>query len=294
MALWSREISAGKPVAYEGQDTLMLKSAVCLGSKSVLKIRAGGTEYCLCSLTADAPNAVFTVMPVRGVEFLVQGAPVSLLGNLEPNGFSESETESESEESQQPKASPASAPKKSPTLNAKAKAGAAPASKSPMTAPKSPPLGAQFKDMVQAKKRQAEEEQPAKKTKVETKAEPKAAPKPDAKETQLAKRRLPSGVVYEVVGKGQGGPCRNGQKIWVKYCGRLAKGGKQFDKGTIDFRLGAKEVIAGWDEGVKGMMRGEKRKLFIPAVHAYGRRGAPPDIPPNADLIFDVEMMKMN
>ena len=59
----------------------------------------------------------------------------------------------------------------------------------------------------------------------------------------------------------------------MKYCGRLAKGGKQFDKGTIDFRLGAGDVIKGWDEGVKGMMKGEKRKLFIPSAMAYGRRG---------------------
>merc|ERR1712107_604627 len=81
-----------------------------------------------------------------------------------------------------------------------------------------------------------------------------------------------------------------GKNVHVKYAGRLAKNGKKFDSGTIPFKLGARQVIAGWDIGVEGMAVGEKRKLFIPAQMGYGARGAPPDIPRNADLIFDVEL----
>merc|ERR1719331_1203829 len=174
--------------------------------------------------------------------------------------------------------------------------------------------------MVEDRKRKAADEQAAKKPKTapekkpekvpeaKAKAQPakappakappaKAPPAKDPKEAEgavLQKKRLPSGIIYEVTGKGNGPVCRAGNKVRVKYCGRLAKGGKQFDKGTIDFRLGAGEVIKGWDEGVKGMARGEKRKLLIPSAMAYGRRGAPPDIPGNADLVFDVELLKTN
>jgi len=80
--------------------------------------------------------------------------------------------------------------------------------------------------------------------------------------------------------------------VKVRYDGRLAKNGKRFDKGVINFKLGKGEVIQGWDEGVKGMLRGEQRRLLIPSKMAYGPRGAPPDIPPNADLTFDVELLQ--
>ena len=60
----------------------------------------------------------------------------------------------------------------------------------------------------------------------------------------------------------------------------------------IAFRLGAGEVIKGWDVGCAGMAVGERRQLFIPAKLGYGKRGAPPDIPPNADLNFSVELLK--
>ena len=77
----------------------------------------------------------------------------------------------------------------------------------------------------------------------------------------------------------------------VKYCGKLLSG-KQFDAGDITFRLGAGEVIKGWDLGVAGMRVGAKRKLRIPPHLAYGKRGAPPTIPGNATLLFDVELKR--
>jgi len=79
--------------------------------------------------------------------------------------------------------------------------------------------------------------------------------------------------------------------VQVGYEGRLVKSGSRFDKGIIKFRLGLGEVIRGWDEGVLGMLRGERRRLLVPAHLGYGSRGAPPAIPANADLVFDVELV---
>jgi FK506-binding nuclear protein len=77
----------------------------------------------------------------------------------------------------------------------------------------------------------------------------------------------------------------------MKYVGRLKSNGKVFDasKGApFTFRLGVGEVIKGWDIGVKGMRVGDKRKLIIPPDMAYGKKGAPGAIPPNAWLEFDI------
>lgn len=296
---------------------MMLKAAVCLGDSAVLKILPGdGNEYAVCSLRSGAPNALFSDIPLRDVTFKVKGGPLSLVGQFYPIDDEDDESDEDDDgdgaanqvqaRPKSPLAAPVAAPSKSP-LAAPAKSPSSQAAKPPGSS--SPSLGAQFAQMVEDRKRKSEKEaQAAKKAKTTPETKPKAPPakappakeppakappaKAQAADTVLAKRRLPSGVVYEVVGKGNGPTCQPGRKVWVKYCGRLAKGGKQFDKGTIDFRLGAGDVIKGWDEGVKGMMKGEKRKLFIPSAMAYGRRGAPPDIPGNADLVFDVELVK--
>jgi glutaredoxin len=105
------------------------------------------------------------------------------------------------------------------------------------------------------------------------------------------KQTLKGGLSFEVLKAGNGPACTPGKTVHVRYEGRLAKNGKRFDKGTIKFGLGRGEVISGWDHGVNGMKRGEKRRLLIPFKMGYGSRGAPPDIPPNADLVFDVELL---
>eukprot|EP00397_Hematodinium_sp_SG-2012_P052380 GEMP01061890.1.p1 GENE.GEMP01061890.1~~GEMP01061890.1.p1 ORF type:complete len:331 (+),score=88.40 GEMP01061890.1:268-1260(+) len=112
-------------------------------------------------------------------------------------------------------------------------------------------------------------------------------------EKAVSRRVVGAGVQVEVVQVGRGQMAKPGRKVTVHYDGRLASNGKRFDKGKITFRLGMGEVIRGWDEGVKGMLVGEKRKLLIPAPAAYGARGAPPDIPPQATLMFDVELLKV-
>ena len=108
-----------------------------------------------------------------------------------------------------------------------------------------------------------------------------------------------SGLKYEDSKAGTGEEAKKGQNVSVHYTGWLnedGKKGKKFDssvdRGTpFGFPLGAGRVIKGWDEGVAGMKIGGKRTLFIPSSLGYGARGAGGAIPPNADLIFDVELL---
>jgi len=86
--------------------------------------------------------------------------------------------------------------------------------------------------------------------------------------------------------------------VSVYYCGRLKSNNKKFDASEsgpgFKFKLGKGEVIKGWDLGVDGMKVGGKRRLIIPANLAYGKKGAPPEIPPNSTLLFDVELRQVN
>ncbi len=97
---------------------------------------------------------------------------------------------------------------------------------------------------------------------------------------------------------GSGDEAKAGDKVTVHYTGTLTNGSKfdsSLDRGQpFTFALGAGQVIKGWDEGVAGMKVGGKRKLVIPANLGYGARGAGKVIPPNATLIFEVELLKVN
>src|SRR3990170_2258044 len=105
----------------------------------------------------------------------------------------------------------------------------------------------------------------------------------------------PSGLKYidELVGEGE--TPSKGQRVRVHYTGTLTNG-KKFDSSRdrgqpFEFTIGVGQVIKGWDEGVATMRVGGKRQLIIPAELGYGARGAPPAIPPNAELVFDVELL---
>ncbi|MDI6717537.1 MAG: FKBP-type peptidyl-prolyl cis-trans isomerase [Patescibacteria group bacterium] len=106
------------------------------------------------------------------------------------------------------------------------------------------------------------------------------------------------GPKIEVIKQGEGIAAKSGDKVTVHYTGVL-EDGKKFDS-SIDreqpfqFTLGAGQVIKGWDLGVLGMKVGEKRKLIISPDLGYGANGFPGAIPPNATLIFEVEMLKIN
>jgi len=110
----------------------------------------------------------------------------------------------------------------------------------------------------------------------------------------------PSGLQYDDVKVGDGAEAKAGQNVTVHYTGWLQNDdgskGSKFDSSKdrndpFEFALGAGMVIRGWDEGVQGMKIGGTRVLTIPADLGYGARGAGGVIPPNATLIFEVELL---
>ena len=105
------------------------------------------------------------------------------------------------------------------------------------------------------------------------------------------------GLVIDDLTLGTGAEARAGQTVTVHYVGTLTDG-KQFDSSRdrgqgFQFKLGAGQVIKGWDQGVAGMKVGGLRKLTIPPELAYGDRGFPGAIPPRSTLIFEVELLSV-
>jgi FKBP-type peptidyl-prolyl cis-trans isomerase len=110
---------------------------------------------------------------------------------------------------------------------------------------------------------------------------------------------LPNGLAYWDLTVGTGKVAAKGSKVTVHYTGWLLEEGTEFDssygrKEPFEFTIGAGQVIKGWELGVAGMKAGGKRQLRIPPELAYGWRGQPPEIPRNAYLIFDVELLEVN
>ncbi len=111
----------------------------------------------------------------------------------------------------------------------------------------------------------------------------------------------PSSLGIRDIEKGTGDEAVTGSTLVMHYTGWLysnGKHGKKFDSSLdsgqpFSFKLGAGEVIEGWDKGIAGMKVGGKRELTIPSQMGYGAQGAPPDIPPNAALIFEVELLSV-
>ena len=111
----------------------------------------------------------------------------------------------------------------------------------------------------------------------------------------MAEITTASGLVYVDTVVGEGAEAKAGQQVIVHYTGWLTNGSK-FDSSKdrndpFEFSLGMRQVIGGWDEGVQGMKIGGTRKLTIPPQLGYGARGAGGVIPPNATLVFEVELL---
>ncbi|GAB6019410.1 hypothetical protein CHUAL_000990 [Chamberlinius hualienensis] len=123
--------------------------------------------------------------------------------------------------------------------------------------------------------------------------------KPQSSETPKPKpQKLQGGVMIEELKIGEGKEAKSGAVVNMYYLGRFQKNNKVFDsvkKGEkpFKFRLGRGEVIKGWDIGVQGMKAGGKRRITIPSAQAYGSRGNEA-IPPNSDLVFDVELEQIH
>lgn len=129
---------------------------------------------------------------------------------------------------------------------------------------------------------------PADGTATDTQATTSAADAPQAAVTELQITDVTPGTGVEAA---------DGKKVSVHYTGTLTDGTKfdsSKDRGApFDFVLGSGMVIAGWDQGVKGMKEGGVRKLVIPPNLAYGNRGVGSVIPPNSTLVFEIELLKV-
>jgi FKBP-type peptidyl-prolyl cis-trans isomerase len=106
-----------------------------------------------------------------------------------------------------------------------------------------------------------------------------------------------SGLFYKDVTMGMGREARRGDRVQLHYIGAFIDG-TVFERSTdlgppIEFRLGAREVIRGWDEGVRGMREGGLRQLVIPPQLAYGSGDREAGIPPGATLVFQVQLVKV-
>jgi FKBP-type peptidyl-prolyl cis-trans isomerase len=103
-------------------------------------------------------------------------------------------------------------------------------------------------------------------------------------------------VLKKVTRNGEGGNPTSGRKVTVEYKGYF-KDGKVFDQSygrkPFNFQVGVGQVIKGWDLGVLSMRQGEKATFYIKSDYAYGKRGAGGIIPPNTDLLFDVELLQI-
>lgn len=116
--------------------------------------------------------------------------------------------------------------------------------------------------------------------------------KPEQKQDGKPKQ-LQGGVTISDIVPGTGPEAKNGKKVKVLYVGRLQSNNSIFDStknAPFAFSLGRGEVIRGWDVGVVGMKVGGKRRITCPPAMAYGAKGAKPAIPPNATLVFEVEL----
>ena len=105
----------------------------------------------------------------------------------------------------------------------------------------------------------------------------------------------PTDLIAEDLIIGKGAAAKEGDQVAVQYVGVLRDTGKEFDSSwkrnqPFNLQLGAGQVIKGWDKGLVGMKEGGRRRLTIPSELAYGATGQPPTIPPNAALVFDVDM----
>jgi peptidylprolyl isomerase len=125
-------------------------------------------------------------------------------------------------------------------------------------------------------------------------------PAPNTETATKPKVTVPSGpppkkLEIKDLKEGTGPAAKAGDQLTVQYVGVNYANGKQFDASwdrgqPFQFQLGAGGVIPGWDEGLVGTKAGGRRALIIPPDLAYGAQGAPPDIPPNATLIFVIDL----
>lgn len=111
----------------------------------------------------------------------------------------------------------------------------------------------------------------------------------------LASMHRRGGVWWKDLARGSGPTARDGYTLAIHYTGWLADGTRfessRDDGAPVRFRMGDRQVIRGWEEGIRGMRAGGRRQLVIPARLGYGGRGVPGRVPPDATLVFEVELL---
>lgn len=137
------------------------------------------------------------------------------------------------------------------------------------------------------------------KTEITSQPQEKPADSAAVKKEEMAPKEITtaSGLKYVVLKEGAGAVPKKGDMVKAHYTGWLVNGTKfdsSVDRGEpLEFQVGVGKVIKGWDEALLSMKVGEKRKLTIPGDLAYGKKGYPGIIPPDATLIFDVELLEI-
>lgn len=134
--------------------------------------------------------------------------------------------------------------------------------------------------------------------KAEREAAAKKAAEQSLKELTAGFEKTESGLHYQIIQQGSGAQAEKGKTVAVHYKGMFSDGGvfdSSYNRGNpIEFPLGMGQVIPGWDEGIQLLKTGDKARFVIPPHLAYGARGAGGVIPPNATLVFDVELMSVS
>ncbi|KAG9323973.1 hypothetical protein KVV02_003244 [Mortierella alpina] len=289
--------------------------------RSSIRVTVDNKTFILCSLTAGkAEQQSLDLVFTEGEEitFSVSGAnTVHLSGNYLPEDdgmdfdsdeedmyddedmdedMEEDEEDEEDEEEEEDETVIV-------TKGAKrvAQQAAVPEKKQKVTEEKAVPVKKEAPKKEEPKKKEAAKKEEPKKKEAAKKEEPKKEqPKKEQPKKEEPKKDnkkvLPNGLIIEDVKVGTGAAAKSGKKIGMRYIGRLTTG-KVFDKNTsgkpFNFNLGRGEVIKGWDLGIQGMMLGGERRLTIPPALAYGAQGAPPDIPRNATLVFEVKLVTL-
>jgi peptidylprolyl isomerase len=132
-----------------------------------------------------------------------------------------------------------------------------------------------------------------------TPTESTTAEVPDKPKVEVPEGAPPTELQIEDLEEGEGDEAKRGDQISVHYVGVDYETGKEFDASydrgePFAFQLGSGSVIPGWDRGLEGMREGGRRQLTIPPDLAYGKQGQPPDIAPNATLVFVIDLESIN
>lgn len=266
LEVWRRVVSVQRPLRFDSSSGMLdLRACSLLGDSksSKLSVRnAGSSPLTLVNLSETAPCSKIRSVFQENVEFTCNGGDVLIVGALLPRlssrGVKRSSTSLDAQ-APTPKRAAVTLPVEKP-ISVGARSGSEKMESTP-----------QRRQWIFGSSK---------------------AEKRQASMMPISHRVLNSGLAYDVLKVGSGAMARFGKPARVRYEGRLSETGKTFDSGEIKFRLGMGEVVRAWDEGIKGMLAGERRRLYVPPRLGYGAEGRPPTILPGAGLMFEVELLE--